>query len=653
MRIIAVIQARMSSSRFPGKMLAPLAGAPLIEVVCRRVRACDALDGLVVATSDRADDDPLAEAVERLEVPLYRGSLDNVLARMVGAARRADAEAVVRITGDCPLVDPQVLATMIRRFREGDLAYLSNVSPPSFPNGLDLEIVRLDALEAALAEATEAYQREHVTPFVRERPNRFPQGNFARDGESLYSLHWSVDRPEHLEVLEKLWRETGTAEPLLPDFLAVLERRPELAAEQHPERAHAGAIRTFLAEAEASHPLPSGTASEALWRRAGKSSGPRVLVRGSGSRVWDADGNSFLDLSANLAAVPLGHAHPRVIEAVTRQLAAGSPRGPLHPLAVELAERVCQQIPWAEWATFGAGGEALRTCIELARIRTGRQGVARAAAIADTAEIHEDENETTSGARSFPPGSLDALEALLTDPEAPLAAVVLEPIPPVSWAPEFLDGARELTRRHGALLVFDERATGFRPARGGAQDIVGVAPNLCVMDRNLANGLPLSMVAGSGDPPVHRKALKPSWEVSNLAAALATLDEMEREGFWSRVQARGMALQNGYAQAAQSFGLDSATSCIGLPFHPTVTFEDAQGTSATGPMLKALFRQEMLRRGILWSPEQPLTLAHDDSDIEQILDTYGEALRVLKFALELDAVGEMTVASRGETGQAK
>lgn len=672
MNIVAVIQARMSSSRFPGKMLAPLGGLPLIVAVCTRAKACAELDDLVVATSDQPDDLPLAAAVEGAGFAIWRGSVDDVLTRVVDAARSRQADAVVRITGDCPLVDPDLLAEMIRRFRTDDLAYLSNVSPPTFPDGLDLEIVRLDALLAAQAEATEAHEREHVTPFIRERPGRFPSANHVHAGVDLSDLHWSIDRPEDLALVGELVAETGLALPKLADLLAALDRRPDLAERSRSQRPNEGAIKSFLASMDERAPRPVISQSDAWWQRAVdlipagtqtlskgptqfvRGFAPKFLARGAGSHVWDVDGNEFIDYPLGLGPVTLGHAHPAVIAAVTKQLAEGNCFSLMHPLEIELAERLVGIIPCAEQVRFGKNGsDATTACIRAARAKTGRKHIARhgyhgwqdwsiEASYGIRAKGVPD--EVMALTRPFPYNDLAALEALLADPDCPCAAVIMEPVNLTPPQPGYLEGVRELATRYGAVLVFDEVITGFRYARGGAQEHFGVTPDLAAMGKGLANGQPLALVVGKREFMAPFEEIFFSFtfggETSALAAGLAVLDVMEQEDYWGHVWRQGAKLQDGYRALAREHGLDNLTDCQGLPPWTIVTFADTPRW--TGLQLKTLFQQEMIRRGILFSGSQFLSLAHSDEDIERTLAAYREAMRVLKFALEIHAVDALT-----------
>jgi glutamate-1-semialdehyde 2,1-aminomutase/spore coat polysaccharide biosynthesis protein SpsF len=676
MRTVAVIQGRLSSRRFPGKALAALAGEPLIRHVCRRVASGLARDEVVVATSDGSDDDALAEEVARAGVAVFRGSLDDVLGRVLGAARAKEADAIVRVTADCPLVDPELIAAMVERFRRGDLAYLSNVSPPTFPDGLDVEVVSRAALEAAAAEAREPHEREHVTPFIRERPQRFPSENVVCALGDFSALHWSVDEPEHLAVVAELLRETGKPQPSLSDLIDAVKRRPDL-MERSRGRRDAGAIRTFLESMEARAPRPLIRASEDLWRRAQdvipagtqtlskgptqfvRGFAPKYLVRGQGSHVWDADGNEYIDYPMGLGPVTLGHAHPEVNAAIAAQLARGNCFSLMHPLEVELAERIRRLVPCAEQVRFGKNGsDATAACVRAARAKTGRAQVLRCGyhgwqdwSIDATYGIRAKgvPAEVMALTTSFPFNDLPALERLLGS--KPVAAVILEPVAAQPPQPGYLAGVRDLATRHGAVLVFDEVITGFRYARGGAQEYFGVTPDLAAMGKGVANGQPLSIVCGKREFMAAFDEIFFSFtfggEATALAAAMATLDVMEREDYWAHVWRQAAKLQDGYRALAVEHRLLDVTDCEGLPPWTIVTFKD------TGPWtalhLKTLFQQEMLRRGVLFSGSQFISLAHSDEDIARTLDAYGESMRVLRFALDLQAVDALLQGQVNET----
>ncbi|TAM76074.1 acylneuraminate cytidylyltransferase [bacterium] len=231
MRSVAIIQARTGSMRLPGKVLKRLCGLTVLEHVVRRVRACEDLDAVVVATSEAPNDDPVSDMAQRCGAGVFRGSEDDVLDRFHGAAREARADVIVRITADCPLLDPQVLGQVYRRFRESDgVDYVSNTLERTYPRGLDVEVMSAVALERAHAEARKPYEREHVTPFIYGHPELFTLANVAWDRGDFAFHRWTLDTSEDFAfitaVYEALYREGAIFGA--PDVLALLDRRPEL-----------------------------------------------------------------------------------------------------------------------------------------------------------------------------------------------------------------------------------------------------------------------------------------------------------------------------------------------------------------------------------------------------------------------------------------
>jgi spore coat polysaccharide biosynthesis protein SpsF len=227
--IAAVVQARMSSSRLPGKVLEPLVGAPMLGRQLERIRGAQLVSKVIVATSEGPDDDPVAAVAADWGAECYRGSLEDVLDRLRCAALRAGADHVVRLTADCPLTDPQVVDEVIRAHLEGAHDYTSNVLEPSFPDGLDVEVVRREALERAWNEARDAHEREHVTPFLYRHPEEFSLGS-VRCREDLSSRRWTVDHEEDLTFVRRVFEELYPQDPAFTmwQVLDLLEREPHL-----------------------------------------------------------------------------------------------------------------------------------------------------------------------------------------------------------------------------------------------------------------------------------------------------------------------------------------------------------------------------------------------------------------------------------------
>ncbi len=228
MRIVAIIQARMGSTRLPGKVMRKIKGRPMIDwVVGRADRICE-VDETVVATSILEREKPLVEHLSAQDVPVVRGSEGDVLARFVQAAEAADADAVVRLTADCPLLMPEVSGKAVRAFKHRECDYASNTIERTYPRGLDTEVLSAQALQETDREATTSADREHVTRYVRKRPEQFRLCPVTNDTDRS-DLRWTVDEEDDLELIRRIYEALGeqAMDADYEDVLAVLEVRPE------------------------------------------------------------------------------------------------------------------------------------------------------------------------------------------------------------------------------------------------------------------------------------------------------------------------------------------------------------------------------------------------------------------------------------------
>jgi spore coat polysaccharide biosynthesis protein SpsF len=212
--ILGILQARMSSTRLPGKVMAPVLGEPMIGRQVERLRRAKRLDALVVATSDQPDDDGLAAYCEGLGLPVYRGSLPDVLDRFHHAALAfGPASTVVRMTADCPLADWTLVDRVIETQAAGGFDYANNTSPErTFPHGLDVEAMRAGALAQAWREASDPYEREHVTPFLYRRPERYRLGSVVSDRPAS-ELRWTVDTAQDLAFVREVYAALYPQDP--------------------------------------------------------------------------------------------------------------------------------------------------------------------------------------------------------------------------------------------------------------------------------------------------------------------------------------------------------------------------------------------------------------------------------------------------------
>ena len=196
MKVVAIVQARMGSTRLPNKVMKAIDGCPMIELLLKRLAKSQELDQIVVATSIDSRNLPLVDHVQRLGFPCEQGSENDVLERYVQAAEKHQADVAVRITGDCPLVDPALVDDCIRDFYQQKVDYLSNTNPPTYPDGLDIEVMQFTALKQAADKTKKPFDREHVTPYIRE--SGIYSKAVLQNNDNLSALRWTVDDPEDL-----------------------------------------------------------------------------------------------------------------------------------------------------------------------------------------------------------------------------------------------------------------------------------------------------------------------------------------------------------------------------------------------------------------------------------------------------------------------
>jgi len=659
MRTVAVVQARMGSSRLPGKVLADVAGRPMLWHVVQRLGRAHGLDQVVVATSDLPQDDAIADFCGGGSLACFRGSEGDVLDRYYRAATRFSAETIVRVTADCPLLDPEVVDETVRLFERGGVDYAANTLLQTFPDGLDVEVFSFDALERAWREAHREAEREHVTPYLRTSP-QFRRANLAYAGDPSARLQrWTVDSEDDLRFVRRVFGALrGEPRFGMERVLALLQSQPDLLLFNQRTLMNEGYYHSLYQAAEAQAAPRRATAqSEALFARAGKvipgcaqtfSKGytqyvrgvsPLFLQRGWGSRAWDVDGNEYIDYVQGLLPNILGYAHPGVNAAAARQYAEGHSFSLPHPLEVELAERLVALIPCAEMVRFGKNGSDVTSgAVRAARAFTGRDHIACCGYhgwqdwyIGSTTRHAGVPDAVRALTHPFPYNDLAGLEQTLAGHPGGFAAVIMEPANFVEPLPGYLQGVKDLAHRHGALLIFDEICSGFHFGLGGAQKLYGVTPDLACFGKAMGNGYPISCVVGRADVMRVFEDIFFSFtfagEVASMAAALAVLDVLEQTDALDRMETQGRRLQDGFNALAREAGLSDRFACVGHPRWSLLRYRTSEG--ADGLLERSLFGQEAAKRGVLILATHNMTAAHDALTTEQTLTAYADVFKTL------------------------
>lgn len=650
MTTVALIQARLGSSRLPGKVLLDLAGHTVLGWVVRAAKAIPGVSKVIVAIPDDEANRPVADWCKANGVACYRGSENDVLRRLTDAANEHRATRVLRLTADCPLLDPSICGQVLRLLEGSGAAYASNCHPGRFPDGLDCEAMTIEALNGANADATAEFDREHVTPFIWRNSARFPRANLACSIPDLAGERWTLDDEGDLQFLRAVCGNLpADRPPAFTEVLAVLDRKPEVRNLNRMKQRNAAALVHRAADAQRTY----GT-SQALLKRAEKviplgsqtfskshiqlphGAAPLFLTRGQGARVWDVDGNEYVDLVCGLLPVVLGYCDPDVDEAILRQAQNGISFSLATELEVELAERLIEIIPCAEMVRFGKNGsDVTSAAVRLARAVTNRERIAACGYhgwqdwyIGATTRDFGVPASVRGLTHRFPFNDAEALDKLLQEHPGQFACVILEPVGAEEPKPGYLESVREITHRHGALLIYDEIIAGFRVRLGGAQEYYGVAPDLACFGKSMGNGMPISAVVGRADLMRRFEDVFFSGtfggEALSLAAAIAVIDKMSRENVIEGLWNRGRRLADEARRLIAKHQLQDVVKLIGVA--PWTLLSFGEHAHASREAIRTLFLAEMLRHGVLLTGSHNVCHALNESDIVHVAAAYDAAL---------------------------
>lgn len=654
--ILAIIQARMGSTRLSGKVLKEISGKPMLWHVYNRVSQAKLVDKVVVATSVSDSDDEIENYCRREEIDFFRGSEADVLDRFYQTAKQFQPDTVVRITADCPLIDAGVIDQIIEKFQTEKADYGTNTIIYTFPDGLDTEVFTFAALKEAWQNARKLTEREHVTPYIRFA-ERFKKINVSADNKTGSGMRWTVDEPNDLEFVRQIY--DLLKEPFdWKDVLAVLEKNPQLLEINQKTIMNEGYYKTLYTQAKAgAAPKLKLEKSESLLEKAKDlipgcsqtfskgytqfvhGAAPIFLQRGQGCRVWDVDGNEYIDYIQGLLPNILGYANEEVNNAAFAQLQEGHSFSLPHPIEIELAEKLTQIIPCAEMVRFGKNGsDATAGAVRAARAYTGRERVACSGyhgwqdwfigSTTRNAGVPQGVRDLT---HPFPYNDINALENLLESHTGEFAAVIMEPVNFVEPQDSYLQDVKALAHKHGALLIFDEICSGFHFGLGGAQEKYGVTPDMACFGKAMGNGFPIACVVGRKDVMQIFGEIFFSFtfggEVASMAAALKVLEILETTDALDRMNENGKRLQDGFNALANEAGLVERFECVGFPVWSLMKFRDADGKDSL--LERSLFSQETVKRGILPLVTHNMTAAHDEISTEKTLEVYAGVFKTL------------------------
>ncbi len=637
MNITAIVQARMNSTRLPEKVMLPLMdGTPIIEVLLKRLQTARKINHIVLATSQNQAEQRLIKHVKSLGIDVFCGDEHNVLARFYHAAKACQADIIIRITADCPLLDGTLIDQCINEFLTSSVDYLSNITPPTYPDGLDIEICTWNALETAFLHSKTNYEKEHVTVFIQESA-QFTRQNKAHT-DDLSHLRWTLDTVEDYHVIKNIFHHFA------PDIYFSWSKVLHLQQQQ-----------PHLFMANKNHTRNSGStqsSGQKLWSRAKKvipggnmllSKRPEMFLpeqwpgyyrAAKGCFIWDMDGQQLTDMSImGVGTNILGYAHPEVDEAVIKSATQGNMSSLNCPEEVYLAEKLIALHPWADMVRFArTGGEANAIAIRIARAASQKDKIAicgyhgwhdwyLAANMThnDSLKEHLLPGLTPNGVPTHLKNSIftfnyndyNALETLVTEHDIGIIKMeVQRNTPPRD---NFLSKVRQLATTKGIILIFDECTSGFRETNGGLHKKYHIEPDMAVFGKALGNGYAITSIIGKKDI---MQAAQSSFISSTFwterigpTAALKTLDIMQREESWKQITKTGLTIRKHWQNLADEYHLN--IEHWGIPALTGFSFQHNHA------LYKSYITQEMLKKGFLAGDCIYVSTAHNEAIIER------------------------------------
>ena len=643
MKVVAIIQARMGSARLPNKVMMRINHIPMIELLIDRLSNSKHIDQIVLATSNNKNNIPLINHVESLGYKVFSGEENDVLDRYFQAAKTFKANAIIRITGDCPLIDSFLVDEVIEGFIDSNVDYASNREPPTYPDGLDVEVISIKALEEAHKKGKEDFQREHVTPYIinSDTFKKF----YLNNSEDFSAERWTVDDPEDIIVVKNIFNYFHPEINFSwKKIIELKENKPKLFTVNEHLIRNEGAVMSTGQKlwSRAKRIIPGG--NMLLSKRSEMflpNQWPAYFSKAKGCKVWDLDGREYTDMSImGIGTNILGYGNDEVDAAVMDVVKKGNMSTFNCPEEVYLAEKLIELHPWANMVRLArTGGEANAIAIRIARAASGKDKVAICGYHGWhdwylSANLEDDDNLTghllpglnPKGVPKDLKGSvvpfnynrIDELETIIQNHD--IGVIKMEVSRNDEPQDDFLVKVRKIASENNIILIFDECTSGFRQSNGGLHKLYGIEPDMAVFGKALGNGYAITAVIGRKEVmDVAQSTFISStfWtERIGPTAALKTLEVMDKTKSWELITNTGKDIGNQWKNLGEKYQLPIKVN--GLPSMIGFGIQSDDWLK-----YKTYITQEMLKNNILASNVIYVCTEHGIQEIDnyfQILD---------------------------------
>ena len=665
---LAIIQARLGSTRFKRKILKKIGNKTLIEFLYERVSSSKKIDKTIIATTTNKIDDELCKILQKKNISFFRGSENNVLKRFYDISNNKKFNYIVRICGDCPFVDPDIIDKLLYKADLKNLDYISNTIKPTFPDGLDAEVFKTKLLNKAYYNASTKYDKEHVTPFIVRNAKKIENFTYKVD---LSKYRLTLDEPEDYKVIirtynllkgkkininnihriifknkkffkfnenlkrnegstmdkgQKLWRK---AKNLIPGGNMLLSKRPEM----------------FLPD---------------RW--------PTYFSKAKDCYVWSLENKKLCDLSTmSVGTNILGYSNEKVNKSVINSIEKGNMSSLNCPEEVELADKLISMHPWFDMVRFAkTGGESNAIAIRIARAYSGKDNVAICGyhgwhdwylsanlKFKNKLNTHLLPGLSTIGVPKklahtiFPFEYNNFQEFKNICNKNNIGVVKMEVFRNFEPKNNFLEKIRHYCTKNKIVLIFDECTSGFRNSFGGLHINYNVKPDICILGKSLGNGFPITAVLGKRN--IMNKAQttfisSTFWtERTGFVAALKTLEIMEKEKSWKKISKLGKEIKSKWIELSKKHKI--SIQVLGLDAIPIFVMKSKKWL-----LYKTFITSELLKRNILGSNVIYLSTRHNKKILKKyfkILDYIFKDISNFENNKSLDKINKLKICHSG------
>ncbi len=643
LKLLTIVQARLGSARLPGKVIKKYRGLTYLEILIKRLRYSKKIQKIIVATSQNPEDIEIEKICKKLNIFCYKGSNEDVIDRYYKASQKFNATNIVRITADCPLIDPKIIDQVISEYFLRHVSYATNTMPATYPDGLDVEVFSFNSLQKAWrASRKDKKLREHVTTYIRKNKDLRKYNLLLKNNLSFLRL--TLDVPEDLKVINfVLSKFPKNYMFYLKDIIKIYKNNKKIFNTNMEIKRNEGKN------------LITG---QKVWKRAKKiipngsmlfSKNPDLFLplkwpayfsKTKGCNVWDLDNNKFDDISyMGVGTNTLGYNYPEIEKKIIETVKKGNMSTLNSEEEILLAEKLISMHDWAEMVRFTrSGGEANAVAIRIARAASGKDNVAVCGYHGwhdwylssnlqnnKNLDTHLMPNVPISGIPKnlkktvfpFEYNNYEQLEKIINEND--IGIIKMEVQRDNFPKNNFLKKIRKISKEKSIILIFDECTSGFRQTFGGLHKHYNVTPDMCIFGKALGNGYAINAILGKRSiMEASKKTFISStfWtERIGATAGLQTLKSMEKIKSWKLVTKIGEKIKRNWQKIAKEHQIK--IEIRGISAIPSFSFK-----SENHYKYKTLISQEMLKKKIMASNLVFCSIAHN----EKVLNKYFECL---------------------------